>query len=302
MRSVLALFALCTGLGFSAQAQDRALAADVRWQPEQPAQGTLIYVLINPHSDEPGLNVDGNMAGQPLHFDRDPSGEFRALAPIPVNATETISLNFSVAVRADTSYRRIRIPVRPTEFRSSRLSVDPRFSTPPDSALQVRIRAEGAQSVGVSIRSHDTPRLWEGDWVRPRPSPITSEYGVRRMFNGQLRSRHLGVDFDGETGDPVVAANQGRVALVGDFYYAGNLVYLDHGRGLITIYMHMSEVNVDEGEIVERGQLIGRVGATGRVTGPHVHWAVRYGRISVDGLSLFELEIPSRRTVDDERN
>ena len=80
------------------------------------------------------------------------------------------------------------------------------------------------------------------------------------------------------------------VALVGDFYYAGNVVYLQHGGGLVTIYMHMNEVLVSEGDTVERGQVIGRVGATGRVTGPHLHWVGRYGRISVDPLTLFELD------------
>jgi murein DD-endopeptidase MepM/ murein hydrolase activator NlpD len=90
--------------------------------------------------------------------------------------------------------------------------------------------------------------------------------------------------------------------LVGSFYYAGNVVYLDHGKGLITIYMHMTETDVIEGQVVERGQQLGKVGATGRVTGPHVHWTARYGRISVDGLSLFDLEILERSAAVDQGN
>ena len=112
----------------------------------------------------------------------------------------------------------------------------------------------------------------------------------------------MGVDFDGETGDPIVASNRGVVALIGDFYYAGNVVYVDHGKGLITIYMHMTEVDVTEGQVVEGGEQIGKVGATGRVTGPHVHWTARYGRVSVDGMSLFDLPIPGRSTDVDHGN
>jgi murein DD-endopeptidase MepM/ murein hydrolase activator NlpD len=285
-----------------AGAQELAMATDVRWEPEQPEQGTLIYVIVNTHLEGEGVDVTGQVAGQELHFTRDPSGEFRALAPIPVNALETIPFTFAVIRRSDSSHRMVRVPVGQREFRSSRLSVDPRFSTPPDSALQVRIRRESAQSVAVSRRSHDTPRMWDGEWIPPRQSPITSDFGVRRMFNSELRSRHMGVDFDGETGDPIVASNRGVVALIGDFYYAGTVVYVDHGKGLITIYMHMTEVDVTEGQVVEQGEQIGKVGATGRVTGPHVHWTARYGRVSVDGMSLFDLPIPTRGVATDQGN
>ena len=289
MRSALIL-GLSVGLAQTASAQSLAMSADVRWQPERPAQGTMIYVIVDPHADGSRVSVNGNMAGQPLHFERDAFGEFRALAPVPVGALETIPLSLSFIERADTSHRVVIIPIQPVEFRSSNLSVSSRFSTPPDSALQARISAESAQSARVYRTSHDTPRMWTGAWVRPRGSRITSEFGVKRLLNGRLRSRHLGVDFDGETGDPIVAGNRGVIALVGDFYYSGNVVYLDHGNGLVTIYMHMSEVDVEQGQVVERGHQIGKVGATGRVTGPHVHWHTRYGRISVDGLSLLELE------------
>jgi murein DD-endopeptidase MepM/ murein hydrolase activator NlpD len=301
MRSFLVLV-LSLGLAGAARGQELAMAADVRWEPGQLQQGTLIYLIVNPNLDDDGISITGQIAGQELHFERDPSGEFRAVAPIPVNAMETIPFTFAVVQRADTSHRMVRVPVQPREFRSSRLSVDPRFSDQPDSALRERIRRESGQSVAVSLRSHDTPRMWDGEWIPPRLDRITSEFGVRRVFNGELRSRHYGVDFDGETGDPIVASNRGVVALVGDFYYSGNVVYLDHGKGLITIYMHMSEVDVTEGQIVERGQQLGRVGATGRVTGPHVHWIARYSRISVDGLSLFDLPIPDGNTVADEGN
>ncbi len=289
MRCLLAA-GLSLVLTQAAASQTPAALADVRWQPEHPRQGTFIYIIVNLNSDDERLGVSGSMTGQPLHFEREASGAFRALAPVLVNALETIPFSLTVTGRSDSSHRVVLIPGEPTEFRSSNLSVASRFSATPDSALRARINAESAQSARVYRESHNTPRMWSGEWVRPRPSRITSEFGVRRLLNGELRSRHLGVDFDGETGDPIVAANRGVVALVGDFYYSGNVVYLDHGNGLVTIYMHQSEVIVQQGDIVERGQQIGKIGATGRVTGPHVHWHVRYGRVAADGLSLFELE------------
>ncbi len=301
MRSLI-LLVLTLSLTRVAAAQDLAMAADVLWEPGQPKQGTLIYLIVNTHLEHEGVKVTGQMAGQELHFTRAPSGEFRAIAPVPVNALETIPFTFAVIQQSDSSHRMVRVPVEQREFSSSRLSVDPRFSTPPDSALQVRIRGESTKSVAVSRRSHNTPRMWEGGWIPPRQSPITSDFGVRRMFNRELRSRHMGVDFDGETGDPIVAANRGVVALIGDFYYAGNVVYLDHGKGLITIYMHMTEVDVTQGQVVERGEQLGKVGATGRVTGPHVHWTARYGRVSVDGMSLFDLPISDRGVAVDSGN
>ena len=106
------------------------------------------------------------------------------------------------------------------------------------------------------------------------------------MFNGTLTSRHLGVDFRGATGEPIYAANRGVVALVGDFFLAGNVVYIDHGAGIVTAYFHMSKPLVAAGDTVQRGQKIGLVGATGRVTGPHLHWSARYGAQTVNPLDL----------------
>lgn len=268
--------------------------ASVTWEPDQPIQGSFVHLVVNPDvNGNPGEwdgRVGGFLAGQPLHFERDRTGAFRALGAIPVSAAETIPLQITVDTGRDSSHHLIRIPVDPGNFRMERLSVSSRFSTAPDSALQERIRSESARSAAVSRTAHDGPRMWHGEWVRPRPTRVTSPFGTGRVFNGEVRSRHLGVDLNGETGDPIRAGNRGIVALVGDFYYAGNVVYIQHGAGLVTIYMHMSEVLVEEGDVVERGQLIGRVGATGRVTGPHLHWMGRYGSVSVDPLTLFELD------------
>ena len=112
------------------------------------------------------------------------------------------------------------------------------------------------------------------------------------MFNGTLTSRHLGVDFRGAVGAPVTAANKGVVALVGDFFLAGNVVYIDHGGGVVTAYFHLSKTMVSQGDTVSRGQEIGLVGSTGRVTGPHLHWSARYGTVTVNPLDLTLIGTP----------
>lgn len=131
-------------------------------------------------------------------------------------------------------------------------------------------------------------KFWQGPFLRPNQGPITSEYGIRRYYNGEFAKDyyHRGVDYAGAHGSPVVAAAAGRVALVGTvaqgFQLHGNTVGLDHGQGVTSIYLHLSRITVKEGEVVRAGQVIGAVGATGGVTGPHLHWGLYVNGLSID--------------------
>src|SRR5206468_6901083 len=183
----------------------------------------------------------------------------------------------------------VALPVARRRVPRERLRVSPEFAEPPDS-LTERIRLEQEMVQEVRQRAHETPRLWEAPFVRPIAGAVTSVFGVARVFNEVLRSRHWGVDFAGQRGAPVRAANRGVVAFVADLYYSGTTVLIDHGAGLVTGYLHLSRVLVTPGDTVAVGQLIGRVGATGRVTGPHLHWLAAYGAVTVDPLSLIELD------------
>ncbi len=264
----------------------------VGWTPTPPVQGSPVRLLVRPDSgaEEPSA-VHGALAGQELHFEQTPGG-WHALAGIPVNTEGSIPLTLTTEYAGgEADHRFQRIPVLSGEFKVEKLSVNRRFTDQPDSALRVRIAREREAARAVHAESHATPRLWYGAFSRPLPGRVTSRFGTGREFNGQLQSRHLGVDLDGDRGDPVLAANRGVVKLVGHFYYSGRVVYLDHGRGLVTAYLHLSEIDVAAGDTLERGGLVGRVGATGRVTGPHLHWMVRYGRVSLDGLRLLDLDL-----------
>ena len=243
--------------------------------------------------------------GEPLHFVRDSSGEYSAIAGIPVDAPSSVNLVITSSVGGSADTITARMAIGRTAYKMEQLTVAPRFGQAPDSALAARIAREQALAAGVSRKSHFTPRLWEGEFRRPRAARVTSAFGDGRQFNGRVQSRHMGLDLAGAVGAPVLATNRGVVALVGDFYYAGNAVYLDHGAGLVTAYFHLSAVDVAQGDTVMPGTRIGRVGATGRVTGPHLHWVARYGSGTVDPSTLLEISGPApagrRAPVDSAR-
>jgi murein DD-endopeptidase MepM/ murein hydrolase activator NlpD len=271
-------------------------STEVAWYPQQPEQGILLRLTVAPDTSRipraDGLAVVGSLAGQTLQFEPLSDGRYQAVAAVPVRSRESLPLTLTMRYEeGDPEHRFIRIPVARAEFPVERLRVARQFVDEPDSALRVRIAAEREAANQVYRRSVETPRIWSGNFARPAAGPITSAFGTERVFNGELQSRHWGVDLDGEQGDPVVAANRGVVALVGDFYYSGNVVYVDHGKGLVTAYLHMSEALVAQGDTVEPGQLVGRIGATGRVTGPHLHWLTRFGRVSVDPMSVLALDL-----------
>jgi len=181
---------------------------------------------------------------------------------------------------------------RAASGRGRRLRVDRLFTQRLDSATEARIERENAMARDIGHRAQETPQLWAGDFLRPRAARVTSRFGAGRLFNGRVASSHLGIDYRGALGDPIYAANRGVVALVASFFLAGNVVYIDHGDGIVTGYFHMSEPEVAVGDTVERGQEIGRVGATGRVTGPHLHWAARFGALTIDPGDLLRLRPP----------
>ena len=265
--------------------------------PARPAQGSLIQLVVRP-GDAP-LAIAGQLAGEPLHFEPRADGAYRAIAAIPIDAADTLRLSLLVDRMGRSDTVPVIVPVQRGSYPMERLRVAPKFSEPPDSALAARIRVEGELARGVARRAHETPRMWSGSWARPRPSRITSGFGRGREFNGVVQSRHMGTDFAGAKGAPVVAANRGIVRLVADFYLAGKVVYIDHGEGLVTGYFHLSEATVAEGDTVSRGARIGLVGASGRVTGPHLHWIARFGTVSVNPMDLLGINESGQLAIDE---
>ncbi len=178
-------------------------------------------------------------------------------------------------------------------FPERKLRVDEKYVSPP-AGLLARINEE-RQKVNAIFASTTPERLWDGPFLLPVPGKVISAFGKRSVYNGQPRSPHTGVDFRGLAGTPVKAPNSGFVVLAANLYYSGNTVILDHGLGLYSYFGHLSSYSVIEGDRVQKGSVIGSVGATGLATGPHLHWTVRLVRSRVDPLSLVALSSDSRQ-------
>jgi len=161
--------------------------------------------------------------------------------------------------------------------------VAPRYANPPENQV-ARIRQE-SERLGALFQSV-TPHRWKGPFLMPVANSPANNFGARSIFNGQPRNPHAGVDFMSQEGTPVRAPNAGRIVLAEDLFFTGNTVIVDHGLGLYSLFAHLSRIDVQPGEAVESRATLGLVGATGRVTGPHLHWAVRLNEARVDPLSL----------------
>jgi hypothetical protein len=189
-----------------------------------------------------------------------------------------------VRTGSSTLTRTHTLAVSPKRFRTRWLKVPPQFVTPPES-VRARIEAE-AKRVSAIMATTTPVRLWNGPFVRPVPGPVISPFGALSVLNGTPGSRHAGADLQAAEGTPIQAPAAGQVMLAADLYFSGKTVIIDHGLGLISLLAHLSEIRVREGARVARGDEVGTVGSTGRVTGPHLHWTVRVVGARVDPMSL----------------
>lgn len=279
-------FALALGVLLLAAGSAAAGAADrVRIVPPAPRQGDVAVVFVA--GAQGARQVEGSLGGRALAFF--PYGEgWAALAGIDLEARPGKTPWRIGVVDAGGPGRQLRgsATIRVRRFPVQRLTLPGHMvDLDPETAR----RAESETARLRTLYETATPeRLWRGRFTRPVGTEGKGEgFGSRRIINGQPRMPHSGLDFSAERGTPVVAANRGRVALVADFFFPGLLVVLDHGLGLYTLYMHLDRVDVAEGAPVERGEPIGAVGASGRATGPHLHFAAQVRQARVDPAALF---------------
>lgn len=238
----------------------------------------------------------GDWLGHKLEFFRGRSGHaWFALAGVDVAQAAGPSTLRITAHLADGASRDLSrtVDIRPSHYRTEALRVPPRFVEPGPDAMK-DIEAEVQLKKQVFAQSAPEP-LWTGSFRAPVTSPPTDSFGVRRMFNGELASIHKGLDFRAHMGTPVRASADGVVILAQKLYYEGNCVVIDHGMGLSTISMHLSRIDVRVGQQVHTGQRLGLSGATGRVTGPHLHWAVRWEGAYLDPSKLLRMNLGAVR-------
>lgn len=261
----LAIATLLTALSMSVQAASlpRELAVP----------GGVALIGLGPATGVQEAVRDGTRL---LVIERD--GEWLAVVGIPLS---TKPGSHTIEARTGNGPRRkIAFTVADREYETQRLTVPNRRHVDPNPDDLKRINAE-RERTRAAVASWTTvmPRL---DFDLPLRGRVSSTFGLRRYFNDQPRQPHSGLDIAAPTGTPILAPADGRVVEAGEFFFSGNVLYIDHGQGVITMYAHMDRIDVKPGERVKRGQAIGKVGMTGRVTGPHLHWTVYLNRTAVD--------------------
>ena len=263
--------------------------ADVVWHPTHPRLGDVAWLHVRNVPE--AARVEGSVDGRPLTFFRYAGGH-AALLGIDLEAKPGARPWGVAVLEPEREPRTARGTVRfvPRRFPVERLTL-PRPMVELDPDTERRALAE-AQRLTAVFRAITADRLWRGRFTRPVGGTLPGTgFGARRIINGAPRSPHGGIDYSMPLGTPVVAANTGRVALVDEFFFPGRLVVLDHGLSLYTLYFHLDSVTVSEGERVERGQTLGSVGASGRATGPHLHFGAQVGTARVDPAALLGLAL-----------
>jgi len=262
------------------------------------AQGSLLLLEVRSRKPLAELSAEWNSKNVPFWQSSggrrgaaSPAGESRrALLGIDLEkapGTYPLLVRVHVAPTGPKSCT-LQVPVRAGKFAVEKLQVAPEFVEP--SPEQIKRADQEGERLHAILDQITTQKLWSGDFRVPLDGVTTGgNFGKRRILNGQPRSPHSGVDFPALTGTLVHAAQSGRVALAEELFFGGNTVVVDHGLGIYTSYNHLSEIDVKAGDELQSGQVVGKVGATGRVTGPHLHWGLTIQRARVNPLQLVKL-------------
>jgi len=282
-------------LAACAQAQKATLTLT----PELVVAGAPEILRVSAPAD---AHLEGDWDGRPLRFfPGRAANSWYAVAGVDVEAApgpSTVPSTIRVAIhphgeRDSLPEIRETIAIHPAHYRTTSLTVAPKFVEPDPEALK-RIKAEVEIKKKVWASSADHP-LWTGDFTVPVSSKATDSFGTRRMLNGKLAATHKGMDFRAASGTVVRAGNAGVVVLAQPLYYEGNCVIVDHGDGLMSLYMHFSKIDVKAGQHVRNGERLGLSGATGRVTGPHLHWAIRWEGAMLDPAKVLKMDLDALR-------
>lgn len=288
---VIALFAIAL---FALAATPFATAAT--WtlvnQPARLVNGSPVFFRVTTKTTFTKLS--GNWLGHDIQFTFDGSGKYWfALAGTSV---ETKPGSYPIELHAETSTGQTmvfqkRIRVDRQSYPRVQITVPSRYTAPnPEDQVEIQ---KGKEIKAEAFKTVTPEREWKGSFEAPAKAEISDVFGVQRVFNGAVKSTHEGLDFRVPSGTPVTAVNSGRVLLARLLFFEGNFVVIDHGQGLLSLYLHLSKISVKEGDEVQKGQEIGVSGGTGRATGPHLHLAVRWQGIYLDPQALLKLQLPN---------
>ena len=260
----------------------------VTWQPAKLVRGSP--VLFRVAAPARVQSVTGTWFGHELQFFQNGKSWY-ALAGIPVETHAGVyKLELKETSPAGVVQVQKNVVIATAKYPRITIQVAKKFTEPNPQELK-QISAD--KEVKKTVLSSQTPdRLWQGDFEAPVSSPISDVFGTERVFNGEVKSRHLGLDFAAPAGTPVHAINDGTVILAQSLYFEGGFIVIDHGQGLLSLYLHLSDFKVKEGEKVKIGQLIAMSGGSGRATGPHLHLAVRWQNVYLNPAVLLKMQLP----------
>ncbi len=280
MRSVCtAVILIMTALlPFSVQGADVQTAVQV--EPAKPGPGDIVIVTLKPG----GGNATGTFQGKKIYFNP-AKDSLKAIVPIDYS-TEPGKYDLDISLQSTVVRQTIEVVKKEYEIQRLELPDDMVQLSPENEA-----RADREQKRMAEIWPKENDRAWSGDFMNPLEGEIISPFGLRRVINNTPKSPHTGVDVRGKKGDKVHAPNDAVVALVDNQFFGGNAVVLDHGQGIYTMFFHLSKVLVKPGQKVKKGEVFALVGATGRATGPHLHWGARIQGARIDPLELIHLKL-----------
>jgi murein DD-endopeptidase MepM/ murein hydrolase activator NlpD len=278
---------------FSASAQGSTQKWMAQWEPTKLVNGSPVLFHVTAPLQLSELN--GNFLGQEFSFR--PSHACHCWYAVAGVSLMTKPGTYTLRVEGKNTRGKetaISYLVRVTaaHYPTSALKVAPGFVEPPKETLP---RIEEDQAEKKKVFATTAPEtLWSGPFDAPAQAEVSGVFGSARTFNGVKKSQHTGLDFRVTTGTPIFATNSGTVVLARPLYFEGNCVMIDHGQGLLTMYLHLSEFKVKEGDAVKKGQILGLSGGTGRATAPHLHFAVRWRGEYLDPRTLLELHPPEK--------
>jgi murein DD-endopeptidase MepM/ murein hydrolase activator NlpD len=273
--------------------------AAINWtvaiQPARLVNGSPVLFRVT--MPRPMQSLSGTWLGHEIIFTPDANHKsWFALAGV---SQETKPGAYPLQLRADLSAtkdasfeKKIRVELQ--HYPRVLLKVPARYTAPsPEDQHEI---AQDKETKAEAFKTVTPDREWDGAFTAPVNAEISDVFGVERVFNGSVQSTHQGLDFRVPSGTPVAAANSGRVILARSLFFEGNCVVIDHGQGLLTLYLHLSKFLVKEGDDVKKAQEIGLSGGTGRATGPHLHLAVRWQGVYLNPQTLLKLNLPVAKT------
>ena len=262
----------------------------VSFKSKNIKQGDVLFINVKAN---PGIyKVSGTIFDRPVHFYSNPKKDkYNALVGIDMDTKPrqyTLSLVFEDQKGGKTK-KDYKIKVGSTKFGTQKLTLPAEMVELDEETLE-KVKLE-EEKIGKIWDIFTEDHLWDGNFLEPVKGKTTGEFGLRRIINGEPKNSHRGMDIAAPEGAPVRVANNGRVVFIDDIFYSGKSLVIDHGLGLFTMYFHLSETMVVEGEVVKKGQIIAKVGKTGRATGPHLHWGVRLNGARINPAAIVKLKL-----------